>query len=317
MADWSEIRQELEKIGGRPDRCDVLRRKKLVDLQNYTKRNTVLYIADFLNRQKARIADVGIDLSDKDGFMEVLQGLSGSKLDIILHSPGGSAEATESIVEILRNKFDDIRFIIPSTAKSAATMLALSGDLIVGYESSTELGPTDPQMIVNRDGQAIISPAQAVKEQFEMAKKEVKKDTESLTAWIPILRLYGPSLLVECDHSTKLSEVLVATWLEKYMLKDERTKKTKAKAIAHYLATRKNFRSHSRRVSLKDLERRGVKVLYLSSDKTLEDLVTSLYHSITITFSDTGAYKIFENHEGKALIRSLQPIQIPIPQPAN
>ncbi|KKL85523.1 hypothetical protein LCGC14_1953850, partial [marine sediment metagenome] len=61
-----------------------------------------------------------------------------------LHSPGGLPEATDSLVEIVRSKFRHIRFIIPSVAKSAATMFALSGDKLL-MERSAELGPIDPQ----------------------------------------------------------------------------------------------------------------------------------------------------------------------------
>jgi ClpP class serine protease len=45
----------------------------------------------------------------------------------------------------LRNKFAHIRFIIPSLAKSAATMLVMSGDEIL-MDTGAELGPIDPQM---------------------------------------------------------------------------------------------------------------------------------------------------------------------------
>ena len=72
-----------------------------------------------------------IDLSDKDGFYEITRNIDSDEIDIFLHSPGGSAEATESIVEMLRSKFRNIRFIISGTAKSAATMLALSGNTIL------------------------------------------------------------------------------------------------------------------------------------------------------------------------------------------
>ena len=46
-------------------------------------------------------------------------------LDLILHTPGGSISAAQSIVRYLREKFgNDIRAIIPHTAMSAGTVLA-------------------------------------------------------------------------------------------------------------------------------------------------------------------------------------------------
>jgi len=84
-----------------------------------------------------------IDLSDKDGFYEIIRNIDSDKVDIFLHSPGGTAEATESIVEMLRSKFKVIRFIITGAAKSAATMLALSGNSIM-MDESAEMGPINP-----------------------------------------------------------------------------------------------------------------------------------------------------------------------------
>ena len=72
-------------------------------------------------------------------------------------------------------------------------------------DERSELGPTDPQMLVNRDGQRIVAPAHSIKDQFKLASKEITTDPQRLTPWLPILRQYGPSLLSECDGSLNLS----------------------------------------------------------------------------------------------------------------
>ena len=135
---WEAIVQEMNSVGT-PDRCDIVRRRKLSALQAVTGRNTIIYATDFLG-DKARLVNISIDLTDKEGFIEVTKNLTGDKLDIVLHSPGGQAEAAESIVDILRAKFSNIRFIIHNAAKSAATMLAMSGNMLLMDERS-ELGP--------------------------------------------------------------------------------------------------------------------------------------------------------------------------------
>jgi len=86
-----------------------------------------------------------IDFSDKVGFHSMLEEVNGPKLDILIHSPGGFAEATETIVEEIRRKFNHVRFIVPSYAKSAAAMMAMSGNQIL-MDEEPELGPIDPQM---------------------------------------------------------------------------------------------------------------------------------------------------------------------------
>src|SRR6266849_947501 len=54
--------------------------------------------------------------------------------------------AAERIVKMLRQKFKHIRFIIPSNAFSAATMICFSGDEIIMNATSSTLGPIDPQL---------------------------------------------------------------------------------------------------------------------------------------------------------------------------
>jgi hypothetical protein len=89
---------------------------------------------------------------------------------VILQSPGGSAEGAESVVKLLRDRFTDVRFIVPIAAKSAATMLALSGNAVV-MDTTSELGPTDPQRVFRRTAGAmaeiVVSPVMAIKEMWD------------------------------------------------------------------------------------------------------------------------------------------------------
>ena len=57
----------------------------------HTKRPLIVYAVDFLNEAKAQAAGSGLllDWSDKEGFIEAIQGIEGKTVDIFLHSPGG------------------------------------------------------------------------------------------------------------------------------------------------------------------------------------------------------------------------------------
>jgi ClpP class serine protease len=66
-------------------------------------------------------------------------------LDFLINSPGGFAEVTESIAGMIRSKYKHVRFAIPNMAKSAATLLVLSGDELL-MDHRSELGPVDPQV---------------------------------------------------------------------------------------------------------------------------------------------------------------------------
>ena len=84
-----------------------MRRAKLAALAEYTKRPAVLYATDFLSENKMRHAQNGMSINAQDvrGLAEVVRGLEGDAVDLILHSPGGSVEPVESMVTVLRFSF--------------------------------------------------------------------------------------------------------------------------------------------------------------------------------------------------------------------
>lgn len=314
---WNEVRKEIEArktSEGRPD-VDGVRRDKMRQVRDHTGRPLIIYASDFLNQAKLQAAgsEVNLDWADKEGFMEAIQDLEGDRVDVLIHSPGGMAEAAHSIVEILRGRFQDVRFIVPNIAKSAATMLVLSGDYIL-MDNTSELGPIDPQFGIRKgDGTIITAPAQAIIDQFELAEKRISKDPKLLSPWLPILLQYGPSLYQQAKNAISLSETLVEEWLTKYMFKDDPMKSEKAKAISKYLSDHNNFKSHAKRIGLNDLrtiERlKAIKTADMGEDGELLKRVRGLYHAISLTFNFTAAYKLFENTSGRALIRLLQQVQ--------
>lgn len=314
MTSWQDIQNEIAK-GKAPDKptgdFDGVRRRKYKLVSEITGRPLLVYATAFHNPVKAQAAAsfITIDISDKDGFYEITRNIKSKEVDIFLHSPGGSAEATESIVKMLRAKFDVVRFIITGAAKSAATMLALSGNSIL-MDSSAELGPIDPQVRVR----GRFSPAGSIIEQFDRATKELKKDPSQLPVWIPILQEFAPSLLVECENFIGLSKRLVTEWMTNFMFKGEKNAKTKAKKIANYLTNEKNTLSHARRIDAELLKKLGAKIELLEEqDEKLQDAVRQLHFAIMATLDGTGAVKIFENSEGAVLIRMVN-IQI-VPPP--
>lgn len=297
-----ELKRQLEK--GDKGAFDTVRRKYLSQLHQYTGRNTILYATKWVS-PTPDIPPEMISITDEDiqGLMEVFYGLSGSDLDLIIHSPGGSAEATESMVSYLRSKFTNIRVFVPQAAMSAATMLACAANKIVMGKHSS-LGPIDPQMILNTPlGQKAI-PAQAILDQFEEAKKECK-DPQLLGAWAPILPQYGPALLTQCKEALELSKQLVSKWLSEYMFRDEGGSE-KATKVADALADHKTYKTHGRHIDRAQALSLGLTIDALEADQKLQDLVLSVYHATMHTFNSTPAVKIIENHNGRAVAKTIQ-----------
>ncbi|MHB8656274.1 MAG: SDH family Clp fold serine proteinase [Terriglobia bacterium] len=262
-----------------------------------------------------------IDFSDKIGFKTVTDSIEAPNLDILIHSPGGYAEAAESIVHQLRAKFLDIRFIIPSFAKSAATMLVMSGNEIL-MDRDAELGPIDPQMRTQNG----TSPAEAILEQFRKAQDELKTDPAKLPSWLPILAPLGPSLLIDAQHAIDLSKQMVKNWTKTYMFAGDPEAEAKSTEISKYLGDHSSFKSHARAVKIPDLLSRHVKVVDIRSNPALYKAIDELYCCLDVVLGNFPVYKIFENSIDDALIRQLPqpimqglqlPLRLPLPFPVQ
>lgn len=321
MATWGELLKKLETLTsqGRGNALDVIRRDAMTDLNSYTGRNVIVYAAAHL--QKPRIAPelLSITNEDTEGFMEVFHGLKDSNLDIVLHSPGGSAEATEAIVKYIRSKFNNVRVFIPHEAMSAATMLACSANKIVMGKQS-HMGPIDPQfqMITSLGPQSI--PADAILSQFERAKKECAADKSNLAVWLPSLQQYGPALLEQCEDAKNLSQQLVSSWLASWMLNSlpEPEREQQAKDIAAELCDHDKLLTHGRPIDRNQLRQWGMIVDDLENDQQLQDKILTVYHACMHTFSASAVAKIIENHKGQAFLKVLSqplPLQLPVPVP--
>ena len=150
-------------------------------------RNIMVYAAAVTKR-----GDVAIDESDLIPFTDTVSSLDFSKgLDIILETPGGSAETVEKIVRHLRSKFSDIAVIVPRMAMSAGTIFAMAAnDILMGEISS--LGPIDAQVPFN--GRYL--PAAAILDGVkEIMDEVVKKNGKLNPAYIPILQNINPGVL--------------------------------------------------------------------------------------------------------------------------
>jgi hypothetical protein len=122
-------------------------------------------------------------------------------------------------------------------------------------------------------------PAQAILDQFELAKKECK-DSQNLGSWLPILSQYGPGLLIECKNAIALSRKLVQDWLAKYMFAGIRRPSHKASFVAKRLAAHKDHKSYARHLDREDCKGIGLIIDDLEQDQTLQDLVLSVFHKV-------------------------------------
>lgn len=298
MPNWNEVLQEITQVKAvmsSASPLDIVRRKYLKQLHLSTGRNVIAYYSAWLQRGP-NTPNLSINDSDKNAFMATIHGLDRNRgLDLILHTPGGSIAAAESLVDYLRRMFGgDIRAIVPQLAMSAGTMIACScKEIVLGKQSN--LGPIDPQM----NG----IPANGVLKEFEQAVKEIKADPARVALWQVIIGKYHPSFLQECKNAIDWSKTMVKYWLETGMYAGERGARRRAASVVKSLSDYDAMKNHGRHVHIDQCKSIGLKVVELEADQNLQDLVLTVHHAFMQTLSEAGAVtKIVENQNGVALI---------------
>ena len=301
MPSWSDLQDELNRI--EPDkRGDYIAEssRQLVALiaQRYD-RNVLYYASSFLQKPQIPGLFTAINMEDINGFMAGVHGHDFSKdLLLVLHTPGGMAEAAQTIVEFLRSKFSAIDVLVPTYAMSAGTMIALGCDRIVMGRQS-QLGPTDPQLIVeNRPFSA-----HSIVEQFKEAETEISGNPILAHAWAPVLRSFGPALLQEARKSILYGETLVRDWLQKYMFSERPDPAALASEVtAHFGGNQPG--SHGRRIDRNEAKQQQLEVIDLEDDQQLQEEVLTLYHLSTIAFEMGPAVKSVMSSNGRLWIKN-------------
>ncbi|GGN36565.1 MULTISPECIES: SDH family Clp fold serine proteinase [Marinomonas] len=294
----NDILNEINALNvTQPNAVDVVRKAKIKKLNEYTERNVICYYSGWLSVEGKPVPNLSIDDMDKNGFMNTIEGLDCSLgLDLILHTPGGSITAAESLVYYLRAKFGkDIRVIVPQMAMSAGTMIACSAkEIIMGHQSC--IGPFDPFV----KGVS----AFAVFEEFKRATEEIQTHPHTLPLWQVMIQKYPPAFLEECEKAIELATSIVPKWLSSSMLSDQEPADQDAniKSIMENLNNPGQTKEHSRHIHADKAISLGLNVVMMESDQNLQDLVLSLHHAYMATFLNTNTAKIIESHHDRSLI---------------
>jgi hypothetical protein len=243
--------------------------------------------------------NTSIEYSDLIPIADQLELLKGDKLDVILETPGGSGETTEDIVRLLRRRHKEVNFIVPGMAKSAGTIMVMSGDEILMGPISA-LGPIDAQ--VQRDGKFFS--AEAFLEGLKKIKEETDDKQALNRAYIPILQGISPGEIEAARNAMKFGRTLAANWLSKYKFahwvehSDKRPvtpaeRVARADNVAAELCSHAKWLSHGRSITSSDLAEMGIKITNFETNTDLNDAIRR-YHIVMRMSFDTNIFKIFE-----------------------
>jgi ATP-dependent protease ClpP protease subunit len=262
------------------------------NLSSLTKRNTICYYSSFVNTNAGN-PEFSITDNDINGFMNAINGMDKTLgLDLVLHTPGGSVTATESIVSYLRSIFgDNIRTIVPHLAMSAGTMICCaSNTIIMGKQSS--LGPIDPQFRgVSAEG---------VIEEFETAIQQTIVEPNRSLIWKEIISKYPPTFVGDCQKAVDLSKELVTSWLETGMFKSDPNKLDKIMKVVDHITSHAKTKVHDRHFDISKCKEIGFNIVQMENDQTFQDAILSLHHSLVLSSNvDQALIKLIENNSGQ------------------
>lgn len=306
MPSWNDLLEELESKSDqdKPDWVNAQVRQALLEIGECRGgRNVLFYASAFLQKPQAAGQHLQITHEDINGFMSCIYGMDWRKgLTLLLHTPGGVTNATETIVAYLWSKFDDFEVVIPTYAMSAGTMISLAANrLVMGRQS--QLGPIDPQMPIQ---QRFVS-AKAIVDQFERARSDVLANRDLAHVWAPILQTLGPALLQEARNALDYAETILAGWLENRMFAGEtssRTRRKKAQRTARYFNDASTHKSHGRRIDREEARSQGIAVEDLEADQHLQEQVLTAYHMLTLIFEKSPAAKVLVSHHDRMWLKN-------------
>ena len=269
-------------------------------------------------------APTGIDYADHLPVADQLESLTGSSIDVILETPGGYAERAEDIVKQIRDKFDDVAFIVPGAAMSAGTIMVMSGDEIL-LEPGSSLGPIDAQVMF---GGKRFS-AEAFLQGLEKIKKEVEESSILNKTYIPILQGISVAEIQACENAQDFSKKLVSNWLATCKFKNwdkhsstgnpvtEDEKMQRAEDIAGQLCNHSHWLTHGRSIKLKDLNEMRLKVTNYTKDVDLCDAIRRYYTLLRMGFDMTSMYKLFETPTTQIYRFASPPVALPAGRPGS
>jgi membrane-bound ClpP family serine protease len=208
-----------------------------------------------------------------------------------LHTGGGDIDQAERLVKLIRTRTcgeGQFRVIVPNSAKSAGTLIAVASDVIMMGEQS-ELGPIDPQIAMhNAAGVRIYRPAQSILDGLDHIASQGNPDLPQ--AYFPLLQQLDPALIDFCRKALKRSEKFAYEFLSSYMLKGN---DDKAKEIASTLNDAKAYLSHGAVIDAESAINLGLNVDFREPDDRIWRAIWSLYLQLDLALPSIHA-KIFE-----------------------
>lgn len=278
--------------------------KRLVQQYNFqTGRYLYLYVAAMAKR----LPRLSLEQDDFYIIRDMLNNVQNEpEIDFYIETPGGNGVTAEEIARFLHNKFSEVNFVISGEAKSAGTILALSGNDIYMTETGS-LGPIDAQIHI---GRSVVS-AYDYMEWIDSKIKEAGKNGKLNPVDATMVAQITPGEIQMVNHSLGYAKDLVKDWLSTYKFSDwkettsqkkvvtEDMKRQRADEVADKFANHSRWRTHGRSLKIPDLEEIGLQVKNLDETPEIADTVYRIQFVCKLLLETTSIYKLFFDADEK------------------
>ena len=207
-----DLFKELEPGGG------AAHKQLIISIEEATQRTVVAYQAN-PGHPSGMLQDHDVDVLESI-LRTVNMDQYDRKLDLIIESPGGLPNVAARVIRACRSYSDEFRIVVPNSAMSAATLVALGADSIL-MSPTSRLGPIDPQMLyATKDGTTLRSAMSFVQAYNDTINRAQQAVTQNQPA-DPFLHLLGGmdvSWIIECARARSATEVLASQLLQNGMM---------------------------------------------------------------------------------------------------
>ncbi len=225
---------------------------KLIQELEAERKSTIVPIlfTDFASIDSDCVSDIYEFLEHEKQLKDV------ETLEVILHSSGGDLDAALHLARLLRSYAKGVlRVIVPRYAKSAATLVAVSGNSVI-MDKPSELGPLDPIWTNPTEGE-FFTPL-AIPKTIEF----LNEMETTLPAKSRIIEIIAKNLSVEqmglFKASLEYAEPPTVELLSTRMFKGDSDGEERAKKIANRLA--RGYPQHGYPIGLEEALKLGLKV---------------------------------------------------------
>ena len=256
------------------------------ELNNLLERIEILFDSDFININ----GPIGGGLDTL--LLNIVEELAEDKdkrekLLVMITTNGGDALTVERIVNIFREHYSEVNFIVPDYAYSAGTILCMSGDNIY-MDYYIALGPIDPQ-IQNKEQKWVpaLGYLDKIQELLDKAAEGNISEAEFL-----ILKDFDLAEIRAYEQAKELTIDLLQDWLVKYKFKNWHTHKNGkqvlqeekiacAQKIAEELNNYRRWKSHGRPLNINALVGIGLKIEDFGQNIEVKKAVRAYYEMMS------------------------------------